>query len=68
MNVFLLLNTNEDVLKNMGNKQLIGPIFSPHTTEVNGAHQLFGYEILQDTFCVLQKKDIHTNLEKPEGE
>jgi len=36
---FLLLNTKEDILKNMCNQTVDGH----HTIEVNGVHQLFGY-------------------------
>ncbi len=43
MSVFLLLNTKDDILKNVGNQTVdIHSIFA-HTVEVDGYHQLFGY-------------------------
>ncbi len=64
---FLLLNTEEDILKNVGNQT------------VDGSHWLLYYgvaavnclitNILQNTFfCVQQKKGIHTGLKQLEGE
>jgi len=44
MNLFLQLNTKEDILKNVGNQIFDGNtsiVFVFHTMEVNGAHQLF---------------------------
>jgi len=44
MSFFLLLNTKQDILKNVGNQTVDGThsIFFP-TMEVNGYHQLFDY-------------------------
>jgi len=39
----------------------------PHTMEVNGIHQLFGYPYSSKYFvcvCVQLKKEIHTGLEQ----
>ncbi len=49
MSLFLLLNTKEDILKNVGNQIVDGipndfNVFFPHTMEVNGYRQLFGYQ------------------------
>jgi len=46
MSFFLLLNTNEDILKNVGKWTVDGLHCLPwkkNTMEVNGAHQLFSY-------------------------
>ncbi len=64
--LFLVLNTEEDILKNAGNQT------------VNGSHWLLYYgvaavnclvtSILQNNvFCVQQKKEIHTGLETTWG-
>ncbi len=73
MNVFVLLNTEEDILKNVGNRAVLGTIdfhsiFFP-TIEVNGAQNSLVTNFLQNIFlCVRQNKDIHTGLELLEGE
>ena len=49
MNFFLLLNTKEDILKNVSNQTVDGPHWLPYLfslyygLEVNDAHQLFSY-------------------------
>jgi len=70
LNFFLLLNTKEDILKNVGNQTKtidFHGIFSilwksMRTSSCSGIH------ILHNIFCVQQKKEIHTDLEQPEGE
>ncbi len=45
MNLFLLLNTKEGILKNVGNQTVDGSHWLKyfiHTMEVNGYRQLFG--------------------------
>ncbi len=47
MNVFVLLNTKEDILKNVGNRAVLGQhrlLFFP-TMEVNGAPKQPGYKL-----------------------
>ncbi len=57
MNVFVLLNTKEDILKNVGNRAVLGHQSLPlHFFFLNIFH------------CVQQNKDIHTGLEILEGE
>ncbi len=74
MNVFVLLNTKEDILKNVGTEQFWGTIdfhsilffliwksMVPQNSLVTN--------FLQNIFiCVQQNKDIHTGLELLEGE
>ncbi len=72
MNVFVLLNTKQDILKKVGNSSFEAPlilmVFFP-TMEVNGAPKQPGYKLLQNIFlCVQQNKDILTGLELLEGE
>ncbi len=55
INVFVLLNTKEDILKNVGTKQLISIVLFFHTIKANGDQQLFGY---QYSSKYLQKKEI----------
>jgi len=44
MNFFLLLNSKEDILKNiLKNNQKVDLFFFP-TEEINGVHQLSGYQ------------------------
>jgi len=63
MSFFLLLNTKEDILKNVGEFTVaidFHSIFFP-TMEVNGCHQLSGYPkylLLYST-----EKETHTSLE-----
>ncbi len=57
--MFVLLNTKEDILKN---------VFFP-TMEVNGGLNSLGTYFLQVIFfCVRQNKEINTGLELLEGE
>jgi len=52
----------EDILKNVGNSWWT-PLTSIVFLEVNGVHQLFGHNIVQNIFvCLQQKKEIHTGL------
>ncbi len=37
MHVFVLLNTKEDILKNLGNRAVLGQVFVFPTMEINGA-------------------------------
>jgi len=60
MSFFLLLNTKQDILKNVGNQTV---------DFANGVP--FGYQhlsIQNIIFCVQQKKEIHTGLKYHEGE
>ncbi len=46
MNVFVLLNTKEDILKNVGNRAVLGhSVFFFPTMEVNGAPKQPGYKL-----------------------
>ncbi len=57
MNVFVLLNTKEDILKNVENRAVLGLENSLVTN------------FLQNIFlCVQQNKDIHTGLELLDSE
>ncbi len=57
MNVFVLLNTKEDILKNVGSRAVLVPQNSLATN------------FLQNIFlCVRQNKEIHKGLELLEGE
>jgi len=65
MNLFLQLNTKEDILKNVGNQIFDGTpltsiVFVFHTMEVNGAHQLFSnpYSSKYLILCLTEKKFI----------
>ncbi len=64
MNVVVLLDRKEDILKNVGNRAVWGTIdfhsiLFP-TMEVNGPPKQPGYKLCQN-------KDIHTGLELLEG-
>ncbi len=73
MNVFVLLNTKEDILKNVGNRAVLGTIdfhsiFSLLWKSMVPQNSLVT-NFLQNIFlCVRQNKDIHTGLELLEGE
>ncbi len=72
MNVFVLPNTKEDILKKVCNQAVLGHINfhsrNKNTIEVNGVPESVSH-ILQNIFlCVQQNKDIHTGLELLEGE
>ncbi len=61
MNVFVLLNTNEDILKNVGNRAVLGHhchciFFS--IMEVNGAHKQPGYK-LSSKYLALRSVTTH---------
>ncbi len=45
MNVFVLLNTKEDILKNVGNRAVLGHSIFSTTMEVNGAPKWPGYKL-----------------------
>jgi len=73
MNFFLLLNTKYDMLKNVGNQTVDGPI-DFHSMGAQkyesqwGSSKVWLPHIVQNIFfCVQQKKGIHTGLEKLEG-
>jgi len=67
-NFFLLVNTKEYILRNVGNQTVDGPIDFYITLKVNGPHQLFGYPFFNMIiFCVQQKKETHSGLEPLEG-
>ncbi len=70
MNVFVLPNTKEDILKKVCNQAVLGHHCEKiYTMEVNGAQNCSVSQILQNIFlCVQQNKDIHTGLELIEGE
>ncbi len=64
---FLLLDTNEDILKNVGNQTAEGS----HSIFVlyNGSQWLPSTHFLQNVFfCVQQKNETRTGLEQVEGE
>ncbi len=59
MNVFVLLNTKEDILKNVETEQIWGKIDlrGIFTMEINGAQKSLVTNFLQNIFlCVRQKK------------
>ncbi len=73
MNIFVLPNTEEDILKKVCNQAVLGTIDfnsrEKNTMEVNGTQNCSVSHILQNIFlCVQQNKDIHTGLELIEGE
>ncbi len=56
MNVFVLKNTKEDILKNMGNRAVLGhSIFFP-TMEVNGAPKQPDYKLSSNIFVCVPSK------------
>ncbi len=66
MNVFVLPNTKEDILKKVCNHAVLGS-----TMEVNGAPELLCVPHSSEYcifLCVQQNKDIHAGLEILEGE
>ncbi len=65
MNVFVLLNTKEDILKN--GKLLDHSVFSP-TMEVNGAPKQPDYKLSSEYLPCVQNKHIHTGLDLLEDE
>jgi len=62
MNFFLLLNTKEDILKNVDNQTVDVPHFFPSIIwKSMGYINCLVTDILQNIFlCVQQKKEIHT--------
>ncbi len=70
MNVFVLPNTKEDILKNVGNRAVLGHHYLffmlwKSTVTQNSLNTNF----LQNIFlCVRQNKDTYTGLEILEGE
>ncbi len=72
MNVFVLLNTKEDILKNVGNREVSGApltsiMFFFPTMKVIDAPKQPGCKLSPEYLCV-QNKEIHTGLELLEGE
>ncbi len=69
MNVFVLLNTKEDILKNVGNRAVLDhSIFFQLWKSMMPLNSLVT-NFLQNIFlCVRQNKEIHTGLELLEGE
>ncbi len=74
MNVFVLLNTKEDILKKVCNQAVLGtPLTSivgkKNTMVINGAPELLCFPHSSEyLLCVQQHKDIHTGLKLLEGE
>jgi len=54
MSFFLLLNTKEDILKNVGNQTLVVVTKCWYSVEVSGYRQLSGTNILQNIFFSVQ--------------
>jgi len=70
MNIFLLLlNTKEDILKNVSNQTLTSIVGEKKKTmEQQGPINCLLTDILQNIFsCVQQKKETHTGLKQLEG-
>ncbi len=68
MNVFVLLNTKEDILKKVCNQAVLGTI-DFHSRRKYYDPELLGSHFLQNIFlCVRQNRDIHTGLEILESE
>ncbi len=62
MNVFVLMNTKEDILKNVGNRAVLGhhwlPLYFFSIMEVNGAHKQPGYK-LSSKYLALRSVTTH---------
>ncbi len=56
MSFFLLLNIKEDILKNVGNPAVAGPLIWKKTMEVSGDHQLFGCPYLKIFSFMLNRR------------
>jgi len=68
INFFLVLNTKEDILKNVSNQTVDGPQWFPLYFNLWSINCLIT-DILQNIFfCVQQKKETHTGLKQLEGE
>jgi len=64
MSFFLLLNTQKDILKNVGNQT----VDKKENTKSTRTIDCLVTNILRNIFfCVQQKKEIHTGLEQHEG-
>ncbi len=64
MNVFVLLNTKEDILKNVGNRAVLGTIdfhsiFFP-TMEVNGAPKQPAYKLSSEDLPLCSTEQRHS--------
>ncbi len=60
MNVFVLLNTKEDILKNEGNRAVLDhSIFSP-TMEVNGAPKQPDYKLSSEYLPLCSAEQTHS--------
>ncbi len=68
MNVFVLLNTKEDILKNVRNRAVLDHSIVFPTMEVNGAQNSLITNFLQNIFLCVQNKHIHAGLEILEAE
>ncbi len=73
MNVFVLLNTREDIFKKFVTRLFWGIIDfhsmkKQHTIEINGAPELLFPTFFRIYCCVQQNKDIQTGSELLEGE
>jgi len=67
MNFFLLLNTKEDILKNLGNQTVLAVLFF-HESQWGPSTVWLPTVFKISFFCVQQKKEIHTGLEQHEGD
>ncbi len=66
LSFFLLLSTDEDILKNVGKQTvdsnpLTSKVFFFHIMEVNGYLQLFGYQ--HSSFVLNRKKETHFHVQ-----
>jgi len=68
MNFFLLLNTKEEILKNLGNQTVLAFLFfhesqwGPSTVCISTVFKISFF------VCVQWKKEFHTGLEQHEGD
>ncbi len=65
INLFLVVNTKEDISKNVENQTVAGPLDSriyKNTMELTGTSNCLVFHILQNSMYVQQKKETHSGL------
>ncbi len=60
MNVFVLLNTKEDILKNEGNRAVLGHSIFFNTMEVNGAPKQPDYKLSSEYLPLCSAEQTHS--------
>ncbi len=64
INLFLVVNTKEDISKNVGNQTVAGPLdrYKKILWHSLGTNNCLVFHILQNSMYVQQKKETHSGL------